>query len=149
MKIAVVIMLLLMFGVSGARAQEPPTQPPQPRPQRISVAAKTVIIRETHDVRSDVQLFWNRNISPRPLGHSVLSCYKLGKGGLLGGGLFHCIGTYVFPLGKIMTQGLVHSHNRYTLAITGGSGRYATVNGQLFVRRVGPGVQRFLFALIL
>lgn len=139
MKFAIVIaisVVLVLTGV-GSAAQD----------SRVSVAASTVRIRETHDVRSYIQLLWNRDIRTRPIGHAVISCFKLGTGGLLGSGLFQCVGTYVLPLGKIVVQGLVHSYERYTLAITGGTGVYADAGGQLFGRRVGPGVQRLVFTL--
>lgn len=117
------------------------------RDQRISVAATVVDVRETEDMRTDLTLLWNRNIRHRPIGHGVLTCTKVGIGGILGAGVSNCNGVYQLPLGKISTQGILHGYSRYTMIITGGTGVYKEASGTLFVRRVADGVRRLTFAL--
>lgn len=139
---------LLVFVVAGvASAQSPqPAGPPAP-PSQITLAATVVDVRESTDMRSDIVLLWNRTIRSRPVGHAVLTCAKVGTGGVLGGGIWNCIGVYQLPLGKISTQGILHGYNRYTLVITGGTGRYKGVSGSLFVRRVAEGQRKLIFSL--
>lgn len=142
MRVLVAAVLVgLLCAVGAAQAQEPSTE-------KISVVASTVRVRESRDTRSDVMFIWNRNIRPSPIGHAVLSCLKLGPGAITGGGLCSCTATFVMPLGKITMAGLLHSHRRYTLAVTGGTGRYVGAGGHAFVRRVGTaGEQRVVIFL--
>lgn len=109
---------------------------------QMRLTARTVDVRETTGVRSDVLLLFNKNVRVAPIGHAVLSCFTLGTGGILGGGVAHCVATYAMPLGTFTAQGVLHSFRRYTLTITGGRGFYANASGYVFARRIGPGVMR-------
>jgi hypothetical protein len=142
MKYAAVAFVMVMLGAAaGSGAQTAPT------PRTITLAATVVDVRESADMRSDLVLLWNRNVRSRPLGHGVLTCTKVGTGGLLGGGISNCVGTYQLPLGKIAVQGILHGYARYTLVVTGGTSRYKDAQGTLFVRRVADGVRRLTFLL--
>jgi hypothetical protein len=141
------IAALAVMALAWVTATSGQIQSPGSTGSRITIAASVVDVRETRDVRSDVLLLWNRNIRSRPLGHAIVSCYSLGFGGILGAGLEHCTATYVLPLGKITAQGIVHSRNRYTLVLTGGTGRYVGAEGHLFTKRIGPGLKRIVFNL--
>ena len=124
----------LIAGAAGA----------QDTPSVIRVSTSTVDVRESSDTRSDVMFLWNREIRARPIGHAVLSCIALGSGGLLGRGVWSCTAIYVLPLGKISASGEIHSFRRYTLVVTGGTGRYLGAAGFLFSRREGPGNHRLI-----
>lgn len=134
--------IVVIIGIAAAVA------PAQTDPvSTISVSATVVDVRETDDMRTDLTLLWNRNIRSRPIGHGILTCTKVGAGGILGRGISNCMATYSLPLGKISVQGILHSYARYTLVITGGTGRYKGADGTLFVRRVANGVRRLTFVL--
>lgn len=46
----------------------------------------------------------------------------------------HCLGTNTLPDGQIAVQGLAAPGEPFELAITGGTGRYRAVHGQVFGR---------------
>ena len=144
MKLAVasVLFLLLPCAIAGAGVR-------QDHPQRavVSVALTTASVRDGYETRTDVLLVWNRNIRSTPIGHVIKACIKAGQGGILGGGLMSCTMTLQMPTGKISAAGIVHSLNRYTLVITGGTREYEGVSGPLFVRREADGVRRLTFTI--
>lgn len=74
-----------------------------------------------------------------PIGHAFLSCVFIGQGGVLGGGVSTCSGTYRMPLGYLTTSGVRHSPDRYTLAVTGGTGLYAGAGGTLVTTKLSSG----------
>jgi hypothetical protein len=135
---SVVILALSVVAMVGAQ---------DPARQLISVSATTVDVRESRNNRSDILLLWNTDVRDRPLGHAVIACVKVGSGGLLGKGLMSCDMTIVMPLGKVTATGLIHSHRRFTLAVTGGTGRYKGANDVLFVRADSSGVRRLTVRL--
>jgi hypothetical protein len=56
-----------------------------------------------------------------------------------GGGLtMHCIGTNRLPGGQIAVQGLAAPGEPFELAITGGTGRYSAVRGQVIGKNTSP-----------
>jgi hypothetical protein len=146
MRLAAVVILTALAIAQIAAAQSPATPAAAPSEQ-IKIAATVVDVRETDEMRTDLTLLWNKDLRSRPIGHGVLTCTKVGTGGILGGGLLSCSGTYQLPLGKIAVQGILHGYNRYTLVITGGTARYKDASGTLFVRRVADGVRRLTFTL--
>jgi hypothetical protein len=144
MKVAVIIAFLTSFVIALSLVAMVGAQDPI---QRISVSATTADVRESRNNRSDILLLWNTGVRDRPLGHAVLACVKVGSGGLLGQGLLSCDATIVMPLGKITAMGLVHSHRRFTLVVTGGTGQYKGATGVLFLRTASSGVRRLTVEL--
>lgn len=139
--IAVAILTLMLSSVDGAVAQDPATPAP------VHLAVTTAAVRDGFEMRTDILLLWNRNIRTTPIGHAIKSCIKVGSGGILGGGIMSCSMTLHLPRGKVAASGVVHSLNRYTMVLTGGTGLYEGVHGPLFVRRVGDGVRRMTFTV--
>lgn len=127
-----------------AAAQDPQQQQ---RPPQVSIAVTVASVRDGPETRTDVLLLWNRNVRTTPIGHGVKACAKAGFGGIVGGGLMSCTLTLHLPTGKVTASGIVHSLDRYTLVITGGTREYEGVSGPLFVRRVGDGLRRLTFTL--
>ncbi len=121
-------------------------QTPRTR-QPVSVAVTTANVNESFDLRSDTLLLWNRDERSTPIGHAVLTCAKVGSGGILGGGVANCEMSISLPLGKVIASGISHGYNRFTMVITGGSGRYTSASGPLFVRRIAGGVRRMTFSI--
>ena len=127
------VMAGTLGGASGAQAT----------PVRISATLE--VARVTNGARSDFLYLWNRNERATPIGHAVLTCARLGAGGVLGRGIANCYMYLSLPLGKVTAAGLIHNFSRYTLVVTGGTDRYIGVRGPLFVRRVSPGTQQVFF----
>lgn len=146
MRLVAVAFLAILVVVQIGSAQSSTPSLPRP-PEHIGLAATVVDVRETDEMRTDLTLLWNKNLRSRPIGHGVLTCTKIGSGGILGGGISQCTATYQLPLGKIAAQGIIHGRGRYTLVITGGTARYKDASGTLFVRRVADGVRRLTFSL--
>lgn len=115
------------------------------QPAVVSVSVTAAAVRDGTETRTDVLLLWNRNIRSTPIGHAVKSCVKGGRGGIFGNGLMSCVLTLNMPEGKVIASGVVHGLDRYTLAITGGTGSYVDARGPLFVRRIGDGLRRLTF----
>lgn len=82
-----------------------------------------------------VMRIWTHPPTGLPIGHAVMNCVFVGRGGLLGAGLWTCLTVYRMPLGYITAAGLLHSFKRYTLAVTGGTGVYAGAGGVVFAIR--------------
>jgi len=141
MKFAVVPVLILA-GLAAMFAQTGQGQ----APKLVSVQITTAQVTESTDLRADVLLVWNRDIRSTPIGHSVMSCVKVNSGGLAGSDLKNCSMSVVLPLGKVIATGIVHSYNRFTLVITGGTRAYEGAHGSLVVTR-HAGVRRLVFSV--
>jgi hypothetical protein len=77
------------------------------------------------------QQLFNKGITPRPIGHSDITCVNTGTGSS------NCTGTYFLPEGKIMVGGVIASRLFYELAVFGGTGVYDNVKGTLTVTFLG------------
>jgi len=84
-------------------------------------------------------VLWTRGGASVPIGHAFVTCSFLGRGGVFGSGVSACSGTYRLPKGYITAYGVRHSTQRYTLAVTGGTGLYAGAGGTLVSRRNSDG----------
>lgn len=138
--LVVVGAIAIVLGFAGAAGS-------QPAGGVISITASTVDTRVLGYQRSTVMRLWNRSVSATPIGHAVTVCTRLGVGGVLGGGLSDCKATFVLPLGKITAAGVRHNRTRYTLVITGGTGRYLGAAGSVDRRAETPGQTRYIFRL--
>lgn len=125
----VVFVALSITTVAGSQSTDDP-------PYQVSTfSARVVDVRETSRLRTDILQLWRPTGRGIPLGHGVLDCHKIGTEGILGSGVSSCDGIFVLPLGKFTGSGLLHSFSRYTLVLTGGTGRYEGADGVLFVKR--------------
>lgn len=97
--------------------------------------------------RSRYLRLWNLNLNPRPIGHAFVSCSLVGLERDFSHQVWSCQANYRMPLGAITAQGLVHSFDRYTLSVTGGSGLYTGQGGVAHSRRLGPGTFHVLMRL--
>jgi hypothetical protein len=145
----ILIVALPLALAAVAYADTTPAPTPEKPSSRISVTATIADVHSTHEHRTDLLLLWNRDITNRPIGHAILTCVKVGIGGILGSRtVSNCFASWNFPKGTITTQGALHGHYRYTMVVTGASGVYVTQpNGILFATRLGAGVQRMVFTL--
>lgn len=135
----ILVAVIAAVGITNARTSSH---------NHVTVSVTTVSVRDRSETRVDTLLLWNRNERVGPIGHAVKSCVKGGSGGILGGGIMSCDLVVSLPLGKVVATGIVHNLRRYTLTITGGTGRYLKAKGPLFVRSVsGDGVRRLTFAV--
>jgi hypothetical protein len=89
------------------------------------------------------QLLYNRAITPKPIGHSDISCMHTGTGSM------NCTGTYFLPRGKIMVGGVIESRLFYQMAIIGGTALYANARGTLTATFLGgnPAGELLIFRL--
>jgi hypothetical protein len=71
------------------------------------------------------QLLFNTRVTPKPIGHSDVTCTHTGTGSL------NCSGTYFLPRGKLVVGGVIGSRLLYNLAVLGGTGLYNNVRGTL------------------
>lgn len=83
-----------------------------------------VVITTTHDLL----------IRGSKVGRDAVVCTKTGPGSF-----FECIGTAFFPRGRVEQQGGIDpiGTDRFTLAITGGTGKYSGAGGTVEVNRMG------------
>lgn len=109
-----------------------------------ATAADTTI--DVDGDRNELRLLWNLNFRSTPIGHAFIHCSDLGR---LGGGgpISYCHGLYVFPLGKIVVEGIRRNRRRVTYVVTGGTGRYLDASGTLRVTTHGPGQLHLAFRL--
>lgn len=137
MRIAVATSLLVLCVVLAWITTLANAQPAK----TVSVTMTIAEVHEGFDMSTHLMLLWNRDITARPIGHALKSCAIADE-------LLQCSLVLVLPLGKVTASGIVHSLNRYTLVITGGTGEYEGAQGPLFVRRVsGDGVRRLTFSV--
>jgi len=90
------------------------------------------------------QLLFNKRITPKPIGHSDISCIHTGTGSL------NCTGTYFLPRGKLVVGGVIGSRLLYELAVFGGTGLYSNVRGTLTATRISkrPARELLVFRLV-
>lgn len=113
----------------------------------IRVTAQTAIDRD--DGYTLTQAAWIRDRHGVRIGWAITVCDALGEGGPLGSATAACSATYLFPKGRIQAAGTRKVRSSYVLAVTGGSGLYSNVGGQLLVETVdeSPRVEHLLFSL--
>jgi hypothetical protein len=89
------------------------------------------------------QLLYNEAITPKPIGHSDISCLHTGTGSM------NCTGTYFLPRGKLMVGGVIESRLFYQLAVIGGTALYANARGTLTATFLGgdPARELLIFRL--
>jgi hypothetical protein len=120
--------------------------------ERISITATIADVRVSGSgpgsMRTIVWRLWNRSITDRPIGHAFVSCWLIGRGGLLGNGAQWCASQFVMPLGKLNASGVVRNRRHWTLVVTGGSSRYIGAAGTVARRLERPGGEvRYIFTL--
>jgi hypothetical protein len=89
-------------------------------------------------------LLLTKGASPKPIGHSDLTCINTGTGSE------NCSGTYFLPRGKIMVAGVIASRFIYQLAVIGGTALYDNARGTLIATYLGgnPPREFLLFRLV-
>jgi hypothetical protein len=137
--VAVAVSLFALLGAGGA--------PSLPGPGIVRVNAEQVRFIDQVGVATRVSLIYNPRITPRPIGNAIVQCRFVGSGGPLGAGTRYCQAVYSFPHGKIMATGLIKKRTFYSLAVTGGTGLYSNVGGELIVSTYAPRQERLLFSL--
>jgi hypothetical protein len=90
------------------------------------------------------QLLYNRGITPKPIGHSDLTCTFTAPFARI------CSGTFSFPKGKIVVSGSATYRQFYELAVIGGTGLYDNVRGSMTVTVIArrPTRELLLFRLV-
>lgn len=113
------------------------------------IRVKAITVTESDDGFHTVQGSWINDKHGTRIGWAIVVCRDLGSGGPLGSATSLCDGTYLFPKGRIQAQSTRKSRSSYVLAITGGTGLYSNVGGQLLVETLSekPRVERLLFSL--
>ena len=129
--------LALVFGLAASSSSS------ITNPALIRVTAETVLDRD------GTQGSWIRDKHGTRIGWAIVVCRDLGSGGPLGSATAMCAATYLFPRGRIQAAGTRKVRTSYTLAVTGGTGLFSNVGGQLLVETVKerPRVERLLFSL--
>jgi hypothetical protein len=81
-------------------------------------------------------LLYNKGVTPRAIGHAEVVCTFTGLRSRM------CNGTYFLPKGKIVVAGALVFRQFYELAVLGGTGLYANVQGSLTVTAIRPQPRR-------
>jgi hypothetical protein len=100
--------------------------------------------RSPGDTEIATELLYNRNITPKSLGHSELVCtFTIGPSR-------NCRATVFLPKGKLVVGGSIFARQFYQLAILGGTGLYDDARGTLTVTKTGQAPRRelLLFRLV-
>ena len=92
--------------------------------------------RGAGDIELTRSLLYNKGVTPRAIGHSAVVCTFTGLRSRM------CSGTYFLPKGKIMVAGALVFRQFYELAVLGGTGLYANVQGSLTVTAIRPTPRR-------
>ena len=131
-------------------AQAPQLQS-APKRQRITIPSTLEDVTSAGAGHTQFYLLWNKRLRARPIGHSFYRCQH----GYLR--IEICSAIYALPYGKIAAIGEVHTFNRYTMIITGGTTSkearkagqpgYLGAVGTIDVRRLEPGTYALLFLL--
>lgn len=118
-------------------------------PGIVRVTATTISDFTRAGDRFTVSLVYNRRITQAAIGSAIMRCDYVGRGGPLGDSSWLCNAVYSFPRGKITVAGLVKVRSYYVLAVTGGTGIYSNVSGELVGSTIStsPRVERLLFGL--
>lgn len=129
--------VVLAFGVAASKSSS------LSQPGLIYVTAKTVLDRD------GTQGSWISDKHGKRIGWAIVVCRDLGSGGPLGSASAMCVATYLFPRGRIQAAGTRKVRSSYTLSVTGGTGLYSNVGGQLLVQTVAdnPRTEKLLFSL--
>jgi hypothetical protein len=120
--VASVVAFALLAGTSSAIAPGP--------------AVITVTIRQTNFEQSGERTVRTFAVLNRPtyrnaIGTAVLICVRARAR------LWSCRQLFKFTRGQVASDGLVESFDFYRLAVTGGTGYYDTVGGELVAQRIG------------
>lgn len=113
---------------------------------------QTQIRQQGRLTRIDDDEFWVYQLYNRraAIGYSLLRCERVGVGGPLGSdGVNECFAVYALAKGKIMAHGVMKRRSYYALAVTGGTGIYSNVGGQVLATTISsrPHEERLLFGL--
>lgn len=142
MRVAVIAAaLMLLLGAGGGSSL--------PGPGFVRVTTLQLQRLEDRGDVVTVSLLYNKRIQPGAIGNGILHCDFVGRGGPLGSGTHLCDAVYSLPHGKIMAHGLIKSRSFYVLAVTGGTGLYSNVGGELVASTFAccPREERLLFSL--
>lgn len=92
---------------------------------------------------------YNKRITQAGIGYSTLRCEYYGSGGVLGAGLSECWAAYSLAKGKVFARGLLKTRSFYQLGISGGTGFYSGIRGQIIVTTFEdvPHKERLLFSI--
>lgn len=127
----------------------PAMSPALPGPGVIRVTATQIrtIVREGDTMH--VSLIYNRPAFRAAIGNAILSCDFVGRGGPLASGTQLCEAFYSLRKGRIVASGIIKERAFYVLAVTGGTGLYSNVKGELIVSTIAesPRQERLLFSL--
>lgn len=123
-------------------------------PQAVINITQTQVRHSGSQVKVDDDEFWlyhlhNTRITPAVIGYSTLRCEFIGRGGVLGTGASDCSAIYSLAKGKLTARGIVKSRSYYALAVTGGTGIYSAMSGQVLASTIAarPHEERLLFGL--
>lgn len=92
---------------------------------------------------------YNKHISSYAIGNSISRCTIMGHKRTFPEGTLFCNVVFRMPLGQIVTAGVVTSRVYYRLAVTGGTGVYSNVGGQVRVitTKLKPHKENLVFSL--
>jgi len=141
--------------VWGALLLSPGSASPIEGPALLDITQTQTRQSGTKEKYPGAQIRWvyalhNRRLTTAAIGYSVLSCTFIGARGALGtDGIYQCAAVYALKRGKITAAGIVKTRSYYVLAITGGTGIYSNVRGQVLAstRDEMPPEERLLFGL--
>ncbi len=130
MRLLLATLAALLALAAPAVASAPTRVTIQPGPSSVRI---TDLLIEKHSVNHGAALvrtflLYNKAITKHSIGHSVLFCTHLGKGGVLGSGQDYCREQFTLARGTLLAEGIISTNQVfYDLAITGGTGIYANV----------------------
>jgi hypothetical protein len=108
----------------------PSGQQIEPGPYRIRLSATLTEAMGTNRTYA----LWNRPAYRNQLGTAFVSCEPIGTGWI------DCVETFRLSRGEIVARGVVPSAALFrVLAVTGGTGLYANVGGDLTIQPAGGG----------
>lgn len=142
---ALVIIFLAVLVISPAEA----VREINPGTAHIRITSQVITRDKTGRIRVSASSLYNKHISPNAIGNSITRCIQTGPRRTLPLGTQYCSTAFRFPLGQIITAGIVTSPVYYKMAVLGGTGTYANVGGEVRViaTRLVPRKENIVFTL--
>ena len=121
-----------MFFVSPAGAVQQQKQL-QPGVNYIRITSQVITKDKKGTIKYAAYALYNKPTYIHSIGNGVSRCNNIGNRRTLPRGTQVCNYIFRFPLGQIVTAGVVTSPVYFKLAVTGGTGLYANIGGQVQV----------------
>lgn len=121
-----------------------------PGTSRINLTAQVITRDKIGSIRFAAYALYNKPRYSNAIGNSISRCSSVGRRRTLPKGTQLCTNVYRLPLGQVIAMGLVTSPIYYKMAITGGTGEYKNIGGEVLIitTKLKPRKEKLVFTVI-